>query len=192
MSAGKYLYLWSKPSPFVSISGCSSPSNDKNNINAGNNDNLKCNENNDDNDDNKETGNKYSNDSNENDEDNNQDSTTSGNSANRKKIKKLPANMYIEKSMRYIQTLLDGEVFSMKQPFPRNFMQVIKHVFKLLFRIYAHIYYQHFPRMVALGDEAYLNSSFKHFVFFCQEFSLLSSKELAPMQELIAIFNKET
>lgn len=39
--------------------------------------------------------------------------------------------------------------------------------------------------MVQLGEEAHLNTSFKHFIFFVQEFNLIEKRELAPLQELI-------
>ena len=67
--------------------------------------------------------------------------------------------------------------------------------------MYAHIYHQHFKvineillalvlcfnvqEIVSLGEEAHLNTSFKHFVYFIQEFELIDKKELAPLQELI-------
>lgn len=43
-----------------------------------------------------------------------------------------------------------------------------KTILKRLFRVYAHIYHQHFPEVVQLGEEAHLNTSFKHFIFFVQ------------------------
>ena len=36
--------------------------------------------------------------------------------------------------------------------------------------------------IVSLGEEAHLNTSFKHFVYFIQEFELIDKKELAPLQ----------
>ena len=42
-----------------------------------------------------------------------------------------------------------------------------------------------FQEIVSLGEEAHLNTSFKHFVYFIQEFELIEKKELAPLQELI-------
>ncbi|XP_076361619.1 MOB kinase activator-like 1 isoform X3 [Tachypleus tridentatus] len=39
--------------------------------------------------------------------------------------------------------------------------------------------------VVQLGEEAHLNTSFKHFIFFVQEFSLIEKRELAPLHELI-------
>ena len=51
--------------------------------------------------------------------------------------------------------------------------------------MYAHIYHQHFGQVVNLGEEAHLNTSFKHFIFFVQEFSLIDKRELAPLNELI-------
>lgn len=99
-------------------------------------------------------------------------------------------------------------------PFKRNFMSVAKTILKRLFRVYAHIYHQHFDSVIQLQEEAHLNTSFKHFIFFVQvqqsllkwclvpfirfvsvfhfavccllqEFNLIDRKELVPLQELI-------
>ena len=53
-------------------------------------------------------------------------------------------------------------------PFPKNFPGNAKTILKRLFRVYAHIYHQHFSEIVQLGEEAHLNTSFKHFIFFVQ------------------------
>nr|XP_021331635.1 MOB kinase activator 1A isoform X1 [Danio rerio] len=70
-------------------------------------------------------------------------------------------------------------------PFPKNFMSVAKTILKRLFRVYAHIYHQHFDAVIQLQEEAHLNTSFKHFIFFVQEFNLIDRRELAPLQDLI-------
>ncbi len=70
-------------------------------------------------------------------------------------------------------------------PFPRNFLSIAKTILKRLFRVYAHIYHQHFQQVIQLREEAHLNTSFKHFIYFIQEFGLVDKKELAPLQELI-------
>jgi MOB kinase activator 1 len=90
--------------------------------------------------------------------------------------------------MTWVQNQLDDEnIFPSKigVPFPKTFQSQVKNIFKRLFRIYAHIYHAHFPKIVSLGEEAHLNTSFKHFIFFVQEFNLIDKKELAPLQELI-------
>ncbi len=70
-------------------------------------------------------------------------------------------------------------------PFPRNFVSVIKNIFKRLFRVYAHIYYNHFHKIVSLGEEAHLNTCFKHFYYFIEEFELVERREMAPLHDLI-------
>jgi len=90
--------------------------------------------------------------------------------------------------MTWIQQLLDDEtVFPSKTDtaFPKNFKQTISLIFKRLFRVYAHIYYSHFQRVCNLGQEAYLNTCFKHFYYFIAKFNLVEAKEQAPLQELI-------
>lgn len=53
-------------------------------------------------------------------------------------------------------------------PFPHNFVDVVKVIFKRLFRVYAHIYHSHFKHVCSLGEEAHLNTCFKHFMYFAQ------------------------
>jgi len=74
-------------------------------------------------------------------------------------------------------------------PFPRNFLSVAKTILKRLFRVYAHVYHQHRDDVRRLDEEAHLNTSFKHFIFFIEEFSLIDKKELTPLQDLIDVLN---
>jgi len=62
---------------------------------------------------------------------------------------------------------------------------MVKQIFKRLFRVYAHTYYSHFPKIVSLGEEAHLNTCFKHFYLFITEFELVDKREIAPLQDLI-------
>lgn len=90
--------------------------------------------------------------------------------------------------MTWIQDQLDNEqIFPTKigAPFAKNFASIVKTIFKRLFRIYGHMYLSHMQKIVALGEEAHLNTSFKHFMYFVQEFDLIDKKELAPLSELI-------
>ncbi|GCC16803.1 hypothetical protein chiPu_0017356 [Chiloscyllium punctatum] len=107
---------------------------------------------------------------------------------NIKKPIKCSAPKYIDYLMTWVQDQLDDETLFPSKigvPFPRNFMSVAKTILKRLFRVYAHIYHQHFDSVIQLQEEAHLNTSFKHFIFFIQEFNLIDRKELAPLQELI-------
>ncbi|KAJ3108593.1 hypothetical protein HDU96_007482, partial [Phlyctochytrium bullatum] len=105
-----------------------------------------------------------------------------------KKPVKVSAPEYVDNLMNWVQSQLDDEsIFPSKigVPFPKAFQSTVKTIFKRLFRVYAHIYHAHFPRIVSLGQEAHLNTSFKHFMFFVQEFNLVEKKELVPLDELI-------
>ncbi|KAH3767534.1 MOB kinase activator 1B [Pelomyxa schiedti] len=105
-----------------------------------------------------------------------------------KKAVACSAPEYVDFLMTWVQTNLDDEtVFPSKigVPFPSTFSKTVKTIFKRLFRVYAHIYHSHFERIVSLGEEAHLNTSFKHFIYFVLEFNLIEKKELAPLQSLI-------
>ncbi|CDO71379.1 hypothetical protein BN946_scf184908.g137 [Trametes cinnabarina] len=104
-----------------------------------------------------------------------------------KKPTKLPAPEYVDALMNWVQTLLDNEeIFpsEMGKPFPKNFRDTIGRLFRRLFRVYAHIYSNHFDHICALGIEAHLNTSYRHFFLFVNEFDLVDKRELAPLDEL--------
>jgi len=106
-----------------------------------------------------------------------------------RKAIKVSAPEYVDYLMSWVQKQLDDDkIFPSKigQPFPKNFQSYSKNIFRRLFRVYAHIYHSHFRIIVGLGLEAHLNTSFKHFALFVQEFGLIEKKELAPLAELIA------
>jgi len=105
-----------------------------------------------------------------------------------KKAIKVSAPEYVDYLMTWVQGQLDDEtIFPSKigVPFPKSFQTIVKNIFKRLFRVYAHIYHSHFQKIASLGEEAHLNTSFKHFIYFVQEFDLIEKKELAPLDELI-------
>ncbi|TRY66265.1 hypothetical protein DNTS_026223 [Danionella cerebrum] len=85
---------------------------------------------------------------------------------NIKKPIKCSAPKYIDYLMTWVQDQLDDETLFPSKigvPFPKNFMSVAKTILKRLFRVYAHIYHQHFD----------------------SEFNLIDRRELAPLQDLI-------
>jgi len=103
------------------------------------------------------------------------------------RTKKLPAPEYMENLMNWIQNLLDNtSIFpSEADPFPKNFKKIVKKIFSRLFRVYAHIYHSHFSEVIALEEDAYLNTSFKHFILFIRQFKLVNEDQLLPLEEVI-------
>ena len=84
--------------------------------------------------------------------------------------------VFADRLMTWVQSVLDDEtVFPSRvdTPFPKNFATQVKNIFRRLFRVYAHIYYSHFQKIVSLGEEAHLNTCFKHFYYFIAEFDLV-------------------
>lgn len=101
----------------------------------------------------------------------------------------VSAPRYVDFLMEWVQTQLDNSSIFPTQigvAFPNGFVEVVKNIFRRLFRVYAHIYHCHFERMSALGAEPHLNTCFKHYMYFVYEFNLIPRREeLAPLQELI-------
>ncbi|KAG0015665.1 MOB kinase activator 1B [Podila clonocystis] len=105
-----------------------------------------------------------------------------------KKPARVSAPIYVDHLMSWVQSQLDNEaIFPSKigVEFPHQFKPLIHDIFRRLFRVYAHIYATHFSVIVSLGEEAHLNTSFKHFILFVKEFNLIDQKELAPLADLI-------
>ncbi|TYZ63587.1 hypothetical protein PybrP1_010881 [[Pythium] brassicae (nom. inval.)] len=101
---------------------------------------------------------------------------------------KLPAPEYIDMLMAWVEDLLnDDTLFPTRggTTYVRGFVTVVKNIFRRLFRVFAHVYYSHFDKIVSLGAEAHLNSCFKHFIAFVTEFDLVDKREQEPLKDLI-------
>jgi len=111
-----------------------------------------------------------------------------------KKRMKVSAPDYVLLLMTWIQGMLDDDsIFPYygDSTYPESFQTTAKQIFKRLFRVYAHIYYSHFHKIISLGEEAHLNTSFMRFYHLITELSLVDKKELGPLQELINHLTKE-
>ena len=75
-------------------------------------------------------------------------------------------------------------IYFSDSPFPKNFVSVCRKILTRLFRVFVHVYIHHFDRIVALGAEAHVNTCYKHFYYFINEFNLISAKELEPLKEM--------
>ena len=113
--------------------------------------------------------------------------------------------------MTWINGLLeDDKVFPSEigVPFPPNFRDIAYRIMRRLFRIYAHIYCKHLQVIHVVPGigyvckytikdvrnmdmEAHLNTSFKHFIFFAQEFQILPPSELEPLQPCIDVLTRK-
>jgi len=108
-----------------------------------------------------------------------------------KKQSRVSAPQYMDLMMLNIQNQLDDEsLFPTKsdREFPRDFISTtVRPIFRQLFRVFAHIYHQHYEKILHLEEEAHLNTLFAHFISFSNEYDLLDKKEIAPLQELIEL-----
>jgi len=105
-----------------------------------------------------------------------------------KKPRKVTAPEYVDLLMTWIEEQLNNEkVFPTRVDcdFPDNFKKIVAKIMQRLFRVYAHIYHHHFRDILALNAPAHLNSALKRFVLFCDEFSLLHSRDTAPLKDFI-------
>ncbi|OLL21808.1 Maintenance of ploidy protein mob2 [Neolecta irregularis DAH-3] len=88
--------------------------------------------------------------------------------ANRRQIR-LPAPHYIEYLLSWTNERLNDEsIFPTKasQEFPGVFTNNVKAIYKQMFRVFAHIYHNHFDKILHLSLEAHWNSFFAHFISF--------------------------
>ncbi|KAK0504134.1 Mob1/phocein [Armillaria luteobubalina] len=93
----------------------------------------------------------------------------------------LSAPTYIDSVMSSIQTLLDDEnVFPSKsgQQFLPTFPATVKHIYRQLLRVFAHIYHAHYTEVLHLRSEPHFNSLFAHFLAFGWKYELLDVREI--------------
>eukprot|EP00919_Chromeraceae_sp_WS-2016_P022566 GHVR01053570.1.p1 GENE.GHVR01053570.1~~GHVR01053570.1.p1 ORF type:complete len:256 (+),score=31.54 GHVR01053570.1:290-1057(+) len=87
----------------------------------------------------------------------------------------LAAPRYMEEAIRgCLAKLKDERIFPTDPgiPFPPNFRELLMTHLKRLFRIYDHVYYNHFKDFQAQNAHPHLNHLFKHILFFILEFHL--------------------
>ncbi|KAG1136831.1 hypothetical protein G6F37_000461 [Rhizopus arrhizus] len=109
-----------------------------------------------------------------------------------KKVR-LSAPQYIDYMTTSIEnTLNDESIFPTKSgaDFSKELIPVIKRMFVEMFRLFAHIYHEHYDKVLSLNEEPHFNSLFAHFISFAKEFDLLERKELQPLSELIEVMLK--
>ncbi|XP_059489357.1 MOB kinase activator-like 3 isoform X2 [Neocloeon triangulifer] len=111
-----------------------------------------------------------------------------------KKPTALPAPQYVALLMDWIEMHINDESLfpvTTSVPFPKNFLSTCKKILTRLFRVFVHVYIHHFDRIVAIGAEPHVNTCYKHFFYFVQEFKLIGEKELEPLREMTRMVCKD-
>lgn len=106
------------------------------------------------------------------------------------KTEALSAPVYVEKLFLWVSNQLDDEnIFSTSSTYGKNFMPAVKKILSRMFRVYAHIYYQHLGAMTEDNARANLDKCFRIFYYFIDTFKLVSEKEMLPLKPLIDQLN---
>jgi MOB kinase activator 1 len=98
-----------------------------------------------------------------------------------RKSVQLAAPYYIDYVMTWVENLInDDTVFPTKsnQDFQPSFPSTVKHVYRQLLRVFAHIYHAHYTQILHLRSEPHFNSLFAHFLAFGREYELLEMKDV--------------
>ena len=70
-------------------------------------------------------------------------------------------------------------------PFPSNYQDIVKDIFRRLFRVYAHIYHSHMPFITSLQLDSQFFFSLKHYLHFVNQFSLVSPIDLLSLRDVV-------
>lgn len=115
-------------------------------------------------------------------------------SAEFRRPKVVPAKRYVELLMQWVERQVDDAAIfptAAGVPFPPEFEEVVRNIFRRLFRVYAHVYYSHMDRVQMAGAEPHLNTAFKHFVYTALEFDLIPANERLPLQQKIELLQQD-
>ncbi|ELP83843.1 hypothetical protein EIN_197860 [Entamoeba invadens IP1] len=106
----------------------------------------------------------------------------------------LSAPEYCDKLFTWVQSCFDNpEIFPAEftdKP-PKVFVETVRKIFKRLFRVYAHMFYNHMEHMEQLGIQTVTLRGFKHFYAFSRQYKMLSKDDVAPLQTLVQDLDKE-
>jgi MOB kinase activator 1 len=69
-------------------------------------------------------------------------------------------------------------LYTSGQDFPPSFPATVKHIYRQLLRVFAHIYHSHYNQILHLRSEPHFNSLFAHFLAFGREYELLEVKDV--------------
>lgn len=73
--------------------------------------------------------------------------------------------------------------------FPKDFHDICRTIFVQMFRVYAHLYHNHFVEpFYHLNLEKQLNSCFSHFAMTAAELGLLKAEDFEPLQGLVDLW----
>lgn len=106
----------------------------------------------------------------------------------------LPAYQYIDRVLTWVSSKInDQAVFPTSNggAFPQTFMKDCKSISRQMFRIFAHVYHNHFDKLVHLSLEAHWNSFFSNFISLVKTFDLIERREMAPLLPLIEEFESQ-
>ncbi len=83
----------------------------------------------------------------------------------------------------------DEDWVGKRSGFPRDFLDVCQQIFLQMFRVYAHLYWNHFvDPFYHLNLEKALNSCFSHFILTATALDMLSPQDIEPMQPLVDLW----
>ncbi|KAG8936700.1 Maintenance of ploidy protein mob2 [Tulasnella sp. 408] len=88
---------------------------------------------------------------------------------------------YIDFVTTWIQNALDDPVLfptKFAHEFPSHFPTMVKQMYRQLLRIFAHLFYAHYPVLLHLHSEGHFNSLFAHFLAFGKEFDILDPRDI--------------
>jgi len=77
---------------------------------------------------------------------------------------------YVDYVMTWVEDQINNEeIFPVQEsaPFPSDFVEYVKNIFKRLFRVFAIIYHVHFPAIEKVDAAGHLNTVFKVCLYFC-------------------------
>ena len=113
---------------------------------------------------------------------------------------KLPASEYIRLLLEWVQEQIENTQLFPVSPassstsstsseppaYPQpDFDRTVQHIFKRLFRVYAHVYHSHYPYICSINADRALNACFARFCWFIHVWELVDARQLAPLKDVM-------
>lgn len=104
----------------------------------------------------------------------------------------MSASEYVDQLLVWAELQINDEsIFPLLygNRYPRNFEKRVSAILRRFFRVYAHIYTNHYDDMNDINCVEHLNTCFKFLLYFITEHKLIDTAEFKPIENIIAKFN---
>ncbi|CAL6041145.1 Mob1-like_protein [Hexamita inflata] len=98
----------------------------------------------------------------------------------------VKASCYCEKVLVWTtQQLQNEQLFAETENLPKDFLKQVKKIYQRVFRVWAHIYVNHYANLIKQGCDVLFQQALMQLIEFCSKYQLLEQEDLDPVKSVL-------